>query len=529
MPRSDGRQRSPAPPTATLAGVVVTDESGVRRPVRDARVTVRDLTSGQTTSVQTNDTGTFAFAELPAGRYEVSAGKPGLVRMSYGGRRFRAPGTPVVLGAGDRREGIVIVILRGGVIAGVIQTATGTPGRTNVAVLRARTRPNGERLLSAIRDLEETPVTATTDRAGEFRIFGLPPGEYAIRAGFAYYPGTRDAASAGTVTVSTGEEVRVSILLPGERSPPPEPRRFRVRGQVVHAGLQRMQVIGTTPEYVPALSRVDAADDGSFTLEGALPGHYAIVARGVEPVPATVATPPRVFWGETSIVVGAEDVSGAIITMSPALSLAGRIVLQGPAAGTTLAGSVVTLTPLFMLSAEPLSAAPADASGAFIVRDVTPWQYRISVSPPDASAAARPWQVASVTVSGREAVDGVFTITPGDTKPDAVVTLTNLEQTISGTLRDRIGRPAVSQALLLFPSDPQRWTIRSSPARLVRPAEDGSFEFRDLRAGDYRLVVLADPDPDEVLDPLYLALLLPSALAVPLAPGEHKTLDLKGT
>jgi hypothetical protein len=53
------------------------------------------------------------------------------------------------------------------------------------------------------------------------------------------------------------------------------------------------------------------------------------------------------------------------------------------------------------------------------------------------------------------------------------------------------------------------------------------LSFADLPAGDYRMIALLDPDVERIADPAFLETLVPVSFAVSLAPGEHKTLDLR--
>ena len=122
----------------------------------------------------------------------------------------------------------------------------------------------------------------------------------------------------------------------------------------------------------------------------------------------------------------------------------------------------------------------------------------------------------------------------------ALIDYLHAEQTIRPLLIDeRQGAPAgMACGKVRVPSTAgsaylkaERKSVRdgSPPKIRLRWKESEKGTTLQVPAGEYRLVVLADPDPDEVLDPLYLASLVPSALAVRLAPGEHKTLALTGT
>ncbi|HEY7056342.1 MAG TPA: carboxypeptidase regulatory-like domain-containing protein, partial [Vicinamibacterales bacterium] len=150
--------------TAAIAGVVVADDLEAR-PVRHARVTLNgDSTTGLTTV--TDDRGRFAFSQLRAGRFTLSAAKDGWVTTAYGAKRALHPGTAVVVASGQRVD-LRMRLVHGAVITGVVLDHTGQPSvGTTVRAMRYAMR-NGERRLVPLRS------SAATDDRGEYRIYGL--------------------------------------------------------------------------------------------------------------------------------------------------------------------------------------------------------------------------------------------------------------------------------------------------------------------------------------------------------------------
>ena len=66
--------------TAVLSGTVVNDVTN--RPTRRAVVTLSSSDSGFRSAAVTDDTGTFAFRDLPEGRYFLGTSKAGYVSSS---------------------------------------------------------------------------------------------------------------------------------------------------------------------------------------------------------------------------------------------------------------------------------------------------------------------------------------------------------------------------------------------------------------------------------------------------------------
>ena len=330
-------QESPATGTATVSGVVMMAGSG--QPARKVRVNLSgsELRSGRSTV--TDDQGRFSFTALPAGRYSLSANKPGHLNVTYGQRRPGAQGTQIQLSEGQKFQA-QLQLPRGGVLTGTVLDENGeaTPG-TSVRAMRFVTQ-NGRRTL-------QSSGGGNTDDRGIYRIYGLQPGDYvvcatprnnqvgdfdrvraelaglrqaadvaarggevearaiqermaAVRdsmpqadetlAGYApvCYPGTTTPAEATAVPLAAGEE-RPGVDFQLRLVP-----MARVEGTVVNStGAQLQGIEVTLQDAAPgslslgnANSRsVDA--DGRFTLPGVAPGQYRLTARG------RIGGPPR--------------------------------------------------------------------------------------------------------------------------------------------------------------------------------------------------------------------------------------------
>ena len=84
--------------TAALAGIVI---DGEKQPVRRASVSISgDMRLNRRTV--TDDAGRFQFADLPAGRFTITAAKAGYPETSYGAKRPFRTGSGVMLAEGQR-------------------------------------------------------------------------------------------------------------------------------------------------------------------------------------------------------------------------------------------------------------------------------------------------------------------------------------------------------------------------------------------------------------------------------------------
>ena len=160
-------------PAGLISGRVVTADTG--RPVKRARVlaTAAELPQGR--AALTDDSGAFEITDLPAGRYTLNASKTGFVSLSYGQRRPLQAGTPLQLADGQQLKGVEFRLPRGGAISGHIFDEDGEPmPGAMVRVMRYQYLQGDRRLM---------PVGADqTDDRGQYRVWGLNPGEYYVSA-----------------------------------------------------------------------------------------------------------------------------------------------------------------------------------------------------------------------------------------------------------------------------------------------------------------------------------------------------------
>lgn len=559
------RPAAPAKPiagTAFLAGVVTSDDTQSTF-IRRVLVTLSGGGGGPIQAV-TDDAGRFAFPDLPAGSYTITAEKPGYVKTFFGSRRpGLGPGMPIALAGAQRLTTLSVKLLRGAVISGTVIDENGQPlASAQVTVLQPLV-VNGERRLVAPPGAPTWAPWATTDERGRYRFYGLTPGEYTVRSSGggmsgevrmtaaadvdfatrpvqlparanatagaeqpqvrrsgAYYPASTDASGAVFFTLGAGEErtgidIRVGLA-----------RVVRVEGMAVGPGGQPLSniLVGIADASARSLwaspGLIRPGPDGRFVMSGMLPGRYVFYGRGGE---APGQNAPQPLWTETEVVVNEQDVSGVVLQFLPGSTIAGRLSYLGgaPVGGVT---PRISLTPVPTIAGAALAPTPVmpQADGAFAFTGVAPGKYRVAVS------GAGAWSLRSAMLNGRDTLDVLLEVQPGQAIADLAVTLTDRPTEVVGTLFDQLGRPAPAYAIVLFSADRSHWTI--APRRtsgVVKLASDGTYRAVGLPPGEYYLAALADVEPAQLTDPAFLDLLVPAAIKITLSEGERKTQDVK--
>jgi len=170
----------------TVAGRVVTAAEG--NPLRSARVALtpqQSRTDTHTYTAISDSDGRFLLKDVPPGRYSFLAVRDGFVEQPYQSQGANGE-TVLSLKAGEKIEDVLFRMTRAAVITGRLSNEDGEP--VVDARIVALQQPSEEQL-----DDEDWPVShktqelrpaagGHTDDRGQYRIYGLRPGEYYIRA-----------------------------------------------------------------------------------------------------------------------------------------------------------------------------------------------------------------------------------------------------------------------------------------------------------------------------------------------------------
>jgi hypothetical protein len=366
-----------------------------------------------------------------------------------------------------------------------------------------------------------------------------------------YYPGTTSPASASSVNVGVAEE-KAGVDFQMQLVP-----IARVEGVVVTANgpaAQNVQVTLVNVGFeVPGIGNVSARPDrdGRFRLSNVAPGQYMLIARGTiggregraatmqaleerrlamgrGANPAPAAQEPARLWAMTDVTIDGRDVANLVLTLQPGMTLSGRVAFEGTTAQapSDLSRLRVSLTSAdsggVMRQLGSSAGGRVDASGKFTITGIYPGKYRLS-----GSGAGQGWTVGSSIVSGQDTLDVPIEIKPNQSVINAVLTFTDRQTEVTGMLVDTKGQPAPEYTIVIYPAEREYWTPQSRRIQSVRPGTDGSYNFKNLPAGEYRVSAVLDPEPGVWFDPQFLQQLESSSMRVTLGQGEKKVQNLR--
>lgn len=547
--------------SGVIAGKVVAADSG--RPLRRARVVVSG--GGRPHVASTDEQGRYRVTALPPGSYTITAAKSGFVDGVFGQRRSSRTGAPVELAAGQQVTAADVKLARGGVVTGHVLDEEGEPlARAVVTVLRQQ-YVRGERQL--------TPAGGDqTDDRGQYRIFGLPPGDYYVSAtaggieelvrravgdavdqaadgtGYAptYYPGVVTSVDATRLKLAASQELTgidfqvqvvplatvkgvvaggsamVSLVADEAGSLGAAAAAISAAtGSIVGFGVERAGRGGGgrgAGLLGGAGFRTFTREDGTFSIPNVTPGKYTIIAR---------ADGPRMAM--QPLVVSGDEINVAL-TPAPGVQLSGTVTLEASASplpqnfrGFRVVPSPLGSMPMFAGGRGPGRAGGAGdpaTNGQFTISDVMPGLYTLRAVGP------RGWTMKAVYEDGRDVTDVPLEIKSENVSGINVI-FTDKISSLTGAVRDARGNGIGNVSVIAFPSDPKLWMPQSRHILTARTDAAGTFRLPVVPPGDYLVVAVDDVEQGEWFDPDFLEQIRKDAVRVRVDEGEQKTQDLR--
>jgi uncharacterized protein (DUF2141 family) len=551
--------------TGKLRGRVVAADTGSI--VRRAQVRISSPDIGSKTAF-TDGQGRYEFKDLPAGRFNLSVSKSGFVSMQYGQTRPFEPGKPIDLVDAQLMEKVDIALPRGSAVSGRILDEFGEPvADASVSAMRMQYTGGKRRLVQSGRN-------SMTNDLGQFRLFGLPPGEYYVsvtmrtmdsmildmmgssslggptgsnnNSGYAatYYPGTPNPAEAQRLSLTVGQEAQsIDIQM--------QPVRLaRITGNAVSSDGKPMtgamvMLISTMKDAVQFMpggtSMTDK--DGNFTLSGVAPGEYTVQAQSLAALMSQASQAMALMGGEpgkepapekamerefamANVTVAGEDVTGLTIAGARGAKARGYVIFEGGTKPESLASLRLMAGPT-----DPDNVAAAMASfgmaavketGAFEIDGLVGGRIFRFMEPP------KGWFLKRITHESDDVTDKGFDFKPGQDVDGFEIVLTTKSQAVSGSVTNDKGEAVKEYTVAVFPEDPQKWTVTAERWRAsARPDQKGEFKIATLPPGNYLAIAVEYVAQGEWTDPEWLARMKGKATRFTLDEGTAKRLDLK--
>jgi len=446
-----------------MAGTVVEDHSGV--PLASAEVRIsRSGAAGLAADLETNAAGRFRAPDLAGGEYHLEVTKPNYVSASL---RVRQPGAATLL----------IRLVRCGVISGQVTDLEQHPIR-------------GASIFAMVSEAEGKPFRpfgsqlAQVDDHGQYRLYNLPPGRYAIAV--SYGASTLSVGSSGSTAVNPRVGSGVRFYPDNAR-----PQFFSISGGEDFRGVDftiapaalfsvsgRVEPPESKGEFWLALASPEqpalavavtiAKTDGQFQFEGIPPGSYHLFASGpAEGWGRGALLGAEPFFGRMHVDVGGQNVENISVAVQKGRSAAFILRAASSSAGACPPSTRLTLQPLEDWAAMLKRSVEVTFAKEQIVDNLPPAVYHVAVSQLGAC----------YTLS-----DNVIDLSH-ETAPGPIEILVAPAGSIHGRLTRSAAQASEYAVVLLAADGPDD----KQAIQIAFPDAESRFQFAGLRSGRYRI------------------------------------------
>jgi protocatechuate 3,4-dioxygenase beta subunit len=493
------------PGKCTISGTVLDALTG--QPLNKVDVWVD--TSGEdhsmpTASAVTDAKGNFTIAGLDPGRYFLTGSRNGYLDTWYGARRPGGGKTAIALEAGQEIKDVALKLFPYSVAAGTVRDTDGEPlSGVTVSMWAVRFGSDGKTFYDA--DEKDT------DDLGQFRIAGLDPGKYYVRAELqvlgkpvdSFYPGVKDPDAATIVEVGLGAHVTgLDIVIP-------RPRVFRVTVRIAApAGFRTGCWLSSSREEFTGYA------DYSSLVRGLLPtrgthGEYVFerVPAGSYTVRADASPPADGYSASPRLDVTDSDIDDFRINLTADATVNAHYTMEGdrktPLKSASLRFHGVGETRFV----EDQRLSTTLAAGRYVVefRGLPSSLYVRSMRSGSADVLRE-----GLTVSGSGAIP-------------LEIALSDDVGALEGAVLASDDKPVPGATVVLIPEA----ALRQRSDRFYSATTDqyGRYHLKDLAPGDYKALAWDDVQPNSWFDPDFLRPLEAAAVAVAIQPKAHDSLS----
>jgi hypothetical protein len=475
---------SPQRNTGQISGTIVVSEKAI--PVSGAEIrlsaSINDPLRNFLPSSTTSDKdGHFSIPSVLAGTYSINASAPGMVRALSDSTLERML---VTVESGKETSNVVITMSPQTAIEGHVTDPDGQPSWGAQIFVRSRDgQPRG---------------SARVDENGDFKVT-VQPGQMVVSADYApaetdslktYYPGVTDFASAIPLNLSEGD-VRSGVSFRMQIA-----SRVRVSGSItdplrsgtvvdgrVFLEPQEAQRTDFSPSVPVAV--VPGMEKLLFEFENIRSGDYTLFA-------VLKDDGGRSSLGRIPLNIGADNISGLVVSVRPGVDVRGHIAFSG-----TRAPDDPMLLPVLLGDLESLPgvirdaiqvASKVDSNSDFTISNVPPGEYIVQLS-----GSSKAWALIETHAGTKRLVNNKLTIS-GDS-PDLLNLTVGPAATISGTVLGFSGKPVARAPVWLLPEKALRRT--NTKFRLQQADANGKFTLY-VSPGNYTVISIPTEDTGEI-------------------------------
>jgi hypothetical protein len=524
-------QPVPQSTTGTVEGTIV--RAGSADPLPDVRVTLQQeailLTNHPPDSVLQNSPARTAISDR-AGRFVIRDVRAGLHTISLQREGFSGSSTnasSITVTDGETVE-LRLSMIPGGVIRGRVLDSSGRllPNATVQAL--SRVFENGIGSLQPV-------VSRTTDDRGEYRLFGVPPGDYYVSAAprpavtrpttttgtlrdtRTFYRSATSISTAAPVTVSAGAEVRdVDILVASQL-------HLRVSGRAVSDLTPRVPDSRATLHLVPrdpgvpddpaARSEVSVVlkpSSAEFEILNVEPGAYDLFA--------VIDSPQGPAISRFPVNVIDTDVTGAIVIVQSGAMIQGHVTVDGIPDATLASG--IRIQPIDSMARIPVGFRQSEIAGepgSFAFDRIPEGRFRVTAALPENL------YIDDALQGGRSVYDSGFDVHAGPSAPDPLqIVVKSGAGVVEGVARDNTGMPLAGATVALVPE-----MRRSNPGLYESVTTDaaGTFVLRGITPGEYKIFAWQGAVPGTYYDAEFLSRFEDYGLAITVSSGSRSRAD----
>jgi len=460
-------------------------------PVRKAKVLLGTQGNPKYEAV-TDTNGHYAIGGIAPGRYVLWVQRAGFLPVVYGAHGPSRPGKSIVLAAGEHRKGLDFLLEPPGVITGHLYDQDGEPLSTAVVLYRESWYQGHKRY--------QQSGGANADDEGEYRLFGLQAGTYLVSSAQTpvrpaspvptreiypqtFYPSAEDMSGAISLKLAPGGEARnIDIRVRKTTS-------VNVSGTLIAQSLTpQLNVTIARRDGLPSAGRgIMFPQPGQFAAHGITPGSYVLVAR----------SPTE--YARMDLDVGTLDVEGIELRLSPVVTVAGALKVDGdgPPAGTIF--SLVFSNPG---QNEPVSQGLVDKENHAEWKSLTPGTWTLDFTPKLPNFFIKSPLEVEIGAQGHEPIE---------------VVISSRGASVQGKVADNAGPVEAATVLLVSGSSVLQHAITGM---------DGTYALSRIPPGKYRLVAVEDIETNSWDNPDVARTFEGKGVAVAFGPSEKATRDL---